>query len=355
MFLEGSALSTAVQVADRLLLHYGLFLFTMTRPSFLENSLDLIWKKWQAHWGIGLFLLTTLLVALGLALGFGKVEKSAISASPAQLDIRGVKGEAWQDVFKSIVPTTSAKEMALVEIPAIKNPSLTDAQRVEMLRHWVAGLVDVDQTRKLDCASDITCQSLFNAATANVLIMGFRQDRLAVMCGFAATTLGKVLTEFGYRTIFVNMGMPKGGTSHYVPLVELERGGKKIWSIQDPYYDTSFQRRDGQLIDYFEMVTLLQQRRHGEVIPTNPKGVYRQKYEIRPQTADIVMTQWVDGFFRLLSDLSVKTYSEEMGCPPEAIYLYLKPFAFYNLTPTESEAFLNRVHQIVGDTPCLGS
>ena len=269
-----------------------------------------------------------------------------------RLDIRKVKEKDWHEVFNFLKSDISGRDMVIAELPRLKTLNPSDPALLESLRHWVAGSIDDDQTRKLDCGGDIICQQLFLAADSGSVLRGFQQDILAAMCGFTSTTFGKLLNEFNFRVIYLSIGDPTGSTNHYVPLVEMNRNGEKIWSVQDPYYDTSFTSKDGKLLDYFEILKLLREGRHNEIIPTNPMGVERDVYKTVSNQENIIKTRWRDGIFRFFDDNSVKKHVSDMGCPDKSLYLYLFPFAFWGVSDNEANFLLSKAHKIVGDAPC---
>jgi hypothetical protein len=257
----------------------------------------------------------------------------------------------WQKVF--VIEATPVKDLLLSEVPELRNPNLPDAQRVELIRHWVAQQIDIG-SRTANCLSNPTCNQLFRKADISQVIAAFRNDQTAVLCGGAAVTLKLVYDAFGYKSSTLGIGT-LGQFTHMVTLVDIQQGNGRSLVIQDPTVDTSYRAADGHLLDYFELLSLLKQDKANQIIPTNAQGVVRDT------------TRWFFGFGpftiskrmniqkTILDDPRVPATLQAAGCPVDAAYFYALPYAFYRVSPEQAKALTAQAHSILGDAPCAPS
>lgn len=258
-------------------------------------------------------------------------------------------------MFESL-PATPVTELALSETPELRNPTLSDAQRVEMIRHWVAQQVDIAKSTSTDCLSHPACRDPFYQIDISKRIEAFRENKAAVLCAGAADTLKMVYDAFGYKSVTLFIGST-GNFTHAVTLVQIPQGDQTHWVVQDPMLDTGYRAPDGHLLGYFEMISFLKQGQTDQIIPTNPDGIVRDRNfgpALPNQEAQIVKMQMNIQENVAENDQAVDTV-KAAGCPADITYLYALPFEIYWATPEEAEAMKTKAKTILGDQPCDAS
>jgi hypothetical protein len=304
-----------------------------------------------------LALSLVLIVAIG-AVALHEVLRSKRNASPkVAATMQSPKATdsdttRWKTVFAS-VHATPVKDLVLAEVPELQTPDLPEAQRVNLIRHWVAQQIDVAAAIPSDCLSIAACREQFYKVGIDKVIAAFRENKIGVLCGGSADTLKMVYDAFGYKTFTLSMGIV-GRFTHLVTVVEIPQNDQKQLIIQDALLDTSYHAPDGHPLDYFEMISLLKQGQADQVIPTNPDGIVRDTtlgagppgMEVR--MAKRSMNLQTD----LLDEPLVVGTLKVAGCPINSTYLYALPLAFYWAPPDEAKALGEKAHSILGDMPC---
>jgi hypothetical protein len=254
----------------------------------------------------------------------------------------------WKQVFDAI-DAKPINELILADLPELQSPDLSKAEQINLIRHWVAQQIDIAQNNSLNCLGKPACRDPFYQAGIAKVIEAYRENKIAVLCGGAADTLRLVYDALGYRSLTLAMGT-LGKFTHMVTLVELQEGDRKQLIVQDPMLDTAYSTRDGKLLDYFEMLSLLKQGHADQIVPTNPDGIVRDR-QLKPekpgQPIQIVeMPMTIQN--TVVTDRRVTNTLQSAGCPSDATYLYALPFAFYSVAPEEAEALQTKAHQILG-------
>lgn len=153
--------------------------------------------------------------------------------------------------------TILLKAWIAAELPVIDDPKTTDWQRVTLLRDWTH--------RHMDWATSsarLEVQQGFNFVehTAADLFALFLNDQGGVYCGGAAITLQKLYEAYGYEAATLDNGFPETSTTHVVTVVKIKHGDRSLLSVQDPTFNESYIRKDGEPADVIEMIESMEMR-----------------------------------------------------------------------------------------------
>jgi len=247
--------------------------------------------------------------------------------------------------LKRLVDTDS-KEMLLrmlviSEYPHIGSSRISDFEKVSLLREWAARNTDSsNRDGLLDRPSERNTYSRtfsYYRQDAPTIYAAFMADRGGVWCGGAAYALGKLYELFGYNAFSVGIGVPGTSAQHTYTLVQINDEGRRILSIQDAYLNITYVHPGGKPMDYFELLDLLTQRRHEEVLLTGSASSTRRE-ELRFYDRDLFSKTHriytVDRFQKQFEN-QLTTYYENRGFPKNILFLHLSFLNFHSGSPPE--------------------
>jgi hypothetical protein len=97
----------------------------------------------------------------------------------------------------------------------------------------------------------------------------FRDNRLPANCGITSFFYIKLLQAFGFKAYQYSFGYteaPYERFIHSVALVDVAAEGGRRLIVQDPYLNLTYRTRDGQPMDFAELLGALRARRYGDVV-----------------------------------------------------------------------------------------
>ena len=224
------------------------------------------------------------------------------------------------------------KRIILNDYPELKSENITCYQKVCTIRNWTANVIDCSD---FDLTLDRRILN-FHSLNAYKIYELFDQNKGGVWCAGSSEFLKKVLWLFDFEAYDLYYGLNKtGGLTHAVTLVKIQEGEGEILSIQDAYFNTTYELSTGEPLDYFELLRLLKEKRDDEIVlvePTTPlmREVHRiidlggGKYEIET-TRSLFAFDTVIG-----SDTAARpavyAFLEKNHYPQNALYLHLVPY-----------------------------
>ena len=148
------------------------------------------------------------------------------------------------------------------QVPALRDSSANDWQRVCALCDWVYANIPVAESK----ASVLEARygyEIYNEPVESI-IRKINDSEGGFLCAGLAVLLQKIYELFGYTAYTYNMGSPQGEPSHMVTLVNIEHEDKTITTVQDVMFNSSLAHASVPL-DFLELLSLLRQRRAAEV------------------------------------------------------------------------------------------
>ncbi|HEY4712608.1 MAG TPA: bZIP transcription factor [Dehalococcoidia bacterium] len=150
------------------------------------------------------------------------------------------------------------KETISTEYPETRNGQLDDWEKVKLLRQWAH--------EHVDWGSECTLMSQeqyrkFSDADAPTEFAMFLKDECAVWCLGTAWALMRLYEAYGYEAYCLGVGIP-GGMTHAMTLVRISHNGSGILTVQDATFDISYVNSNGEPYDYFDLLTVVKNRRH---------------------------------------------------------------------------------------------
>lgn len=259
------------------------------------------------------------------------------------------------------------KQIIIQEYPELEMPDTTDYEKARILRHWVAQVVDWSTQSLL---LDIRVPN-FSFLSAYEMYKLFINDEGGVWCGVASDLLRKVYRLFGFESYHLNYGIPDTVT-HVVTLVVIEHDGQEILSVQDAYFDVTYEFPSGEPMDYFTMLALLKEKRDDEISVVEPVPPLVRDVHLYHGDSWLDRDYWLDvdgnrvdkskvsGIttarcpFTMDSVLAsfhdkINTFLTENGLPPRLVYLYLFPVSIGDRS--QGKLFLDKARQITGWPP----
>lgn len=248
------------------------------------------------------------------------------------------------------------KKGIIQEYPALLDESLSDFEKTNFLRDWayansVGGKSTFDEHY-------IFSQSLAENFVA--LTNDFHNLEVSALCGGFAAYCALVYDAFGYESISLDCGFADGsGATHVVTLCKIWDDGEK-WILQDPTFNRVYVDVDGAPLDIYEILTLLKEKRDGEIhysfgstggryclfdsLPNS--AILQDPLTITPNTLDynpclLAEIKEHNGQYGVLCDMRqpdtfqtqmqdvLEEHLSTMGYPAKADYLYLFPIGLY--------------------------
>ena len=159
------------------------------------------------------------------------------------------------------------KELVIKDNPELLNPNVSDYEKVNLIREWAAmnTLVARKRSIKLDDPKKNMQDPNYYKQNASIIYYSFIMIKGGVWCGGTSYALAKLYELFGYESIMMNIDLKKGKWSHALNLVKINEDDKSRYVIQDAYLNSTFVHKNGSPLDYFDMIELLRQRKHGGI------------------------------------------------------------------------------------------
>lgn len=261
----------------------------------------------------------------------------------------------YQYVYRYVVQeaetqNTLLRNLVLADYPQIEDDEMSDFERVSLLRQWAAGATDWSNREGLldrpSTTNPYAGSFHFYSQDAATIYAAFMEDKGGVWCDGTAYALAKLYELFGYRAFRIGFGVPSSDATHVVTLVEIEHrtGGRKILSVQDAYFDFTYVHADGEPMDYFELLDLLQSHRDGDVtivgssIPIPHDFLYFENGYVR-KTESVYFLENFEEQCRT----ELNSFYEERGFPQNILYLHLSVLWVSGLHEPERSEFTSKL------------
>ena len=230
------------------------------------------------------------------------------------------------------------------DYPELRDPRLPDWDKARILRTWTWSLVDVAwPPMSYDQQKD------WHRSEADRLVERFDSDKGGVWCEGAAFTLQKIYALYGFEAYLITLSQryEQGWGSHTMTLIHIEDGSRRIWSLQDSYFDNAITDAGGRPLDYVEFLQRLKARRLHEVglkefdVPVRflPAVIVPAYKAIGKTEKEIAYNHWpvdLDSYsVKRLDDGSVKIVSRRMLSQYIARFDYFKELLAANRVPTD--------------------
>ena len=154
------------------------------------------------------------------------------------------------------------KKYIIKEIPALSNSSISDWEKVNLLRDWVAKNVVV--ARGIAPLEVEYGYSIYNENAAQLLAIQLSGEG-GFYCGGISVTTKKIFNLFGYPAIVYNMVFRfEDGkfASHVITLVKINHNGKDMITVQDCFYNyTITYLNNNDPVNIFDMLDSLAKKR----------------------------------------------------------------------------------------------
>jgi hypothetical protein len=142
-----------------------------------------------------------------------------------------------------------------------------DFEKTTFLRRYAGELLDIgrldDRTQQRYRAVNF---ELFDPAEYYPL---FRKNSMPANCGITSFFYIKLLHRFGFKAYQYSFGFtsaPYDRFIHSVALVEIGTRGTRRLIVQDPYLNLTYRRRDGEPMDFYELLSALKAKRYQDVV-----------------------------------------------------------------------------------------
>lgn len=152
------------------------------------------------------------------------------------------------------------KNIIIKAIPKVLSTSISDFERVNMIREWV------NEQTVWGTMPDDKLDTMINAKTSLGMYNYYltHTDR-AYGCGSYSVYLLKVYQLFGYEAYVYDMGRDNQ-FRHSVLLVWIKDGKERKLVIQDPSYNLTYVDRKNRPLDYFQFIDYLKKNKENIVI-----------------------------------------------------------------------------------------
>jgi hypothetical protein len=226
-------------------------------------------------------------------------------------------------------PEDALKAIILQEYPELGMPETSDYEKVKLLRHWTASIIDFSTSVLL---INKRVNDFYNLSAYDLYLL-FINNKGGTLCGGSAVFLQKVYRLFGFEAYILNYGT-EDAVTHMIDLVKIDYNGREILTVQGAYFDVGYENKNGEPIDYFDMLQLLVERRGDEIYavefdPPLMRDYLQENLEDTGLIKSIVTTRVV--FTTEFALFRVRPYIDKFltdrGLPLDDIYLYLFPFS----------------------------
>ena len=251
--------------------------------------------------------------------------------------------------FTEQYPNMKLKQIILNDCPELKSKNITDYQKICIIRNWAANVIDCSD---FDLTLDRRIAN-FYSLTAYEIYQLFDQDKGGVWCAGSSEFLKKALRLFGFEAYDLYYGFKEpGGYTHAVTLVKIQEGESEILSVQDAYFNTTYELSTGEPLDYFELLRLLKEKRDNEIVlvePTTPlMREWHRIIDLGGNKYEIETTRSLFTFYTVIGHNAermsiVYAFLERNHLPQNEIYLHLFPYYCAG-----SKEMLEKAKQIAG-------
>lgn len=253
------------------------------------------------------------------------------------------------------------RELIYRDYPKLRNESLSDIETVSLLREWAAANMDyATGSGMLDRANPTINRGdefRYYERDAPTIFAGFIADRGGTLCRGHAYALHKLYDLWGLKSFRVHYGSPGTGATHVIVLVEIEREGRKILSIQDGHWNIEYRDTNGEPIDYFELLELLKVPQHKDIVTIGPESNFVRDHigissdSMTARTRDFLSIWDFEREFRR----DIYSLLAEHSLPKDLLYLHLFVGAVEDLEPNKRQEFLRKVLKIAGAWAWIGT
>lgn len=143
----------------------------------------------------------------------------------------------------------------------------SDVEKTTFLRSYAGALIDIGRP---DTLTQQRFRSLdFDSFDAAEFYPLFEADHLPANCGITTFFYIKLLHALGFKAYQYSFGFtapPFERFIHSVVLVDVDVGGTRRLIVQDPYLNVTYVTRDGEAIDFFELLAALKRRQYDHVV-----------------------------------------------------------------------------------------
>jgi hypothetical protein len=273
-------------------------------------------------------------------------------------------------------PVEIIDSIIVADFPEFENAT-TDLERINIMREWVYKTADrvVYAYYEEDSKSEHPI-FLQNSRASQIykynsleLFDCFNQDEGGGWCALTAFFLTRLYQDHGYEAYCLSYGILDTISTHMVSMVSIEVDNKRIFTIQDPYFNISYINLTGEPLDYFDMLRLLGDRQPEKIqIQHQDNGYYDVLMPMASYLEYSVKEDWdwqVDwkscceldiALAKCPCTTSLEHYLskrpqllniiQDAGYPPDTLYYFLFPYSI-NDGNTENIDLLNRALDIV--------
>ena len=164
------------------------------------------------------------------------------------------------------------KEKVIETFPELKDDNITDYETVCTIRRWAANIISWSTYSLLFNVRD----RYFDSLSAYEMYRLFNDSVGGVWCSGASLFLRKIYKIFGFEACVAGYGTPDAFT-HTITLVKINDNGKELYSIQDAYFDITYESTNNNPMDYFRMLEYLKQKRDSEIAVVQSQPVINRK------------------------------------------------------------------------------
>lgn len=139
------------------------------------------------------------------------------------------------------------KKLIELDYPKVNDNDISDFERVNMLRQWVATYVDWgSESTRID-------HHTLDKKSLKEVYEYFQNDLGTVECGGATQILMRIYNLYGYHAYRYDSGTPTS-FNHIINIVRINHKEKEILSIQDPSYDVTYLTKNGEPFDFYQFL-----------------------------------------------------------------------------------------------------
>lgn len=301
---------------------------------------------------------------VGIAMGFIMATPSLKLEAVANAQEPGAKTTGWVDPQRQAqwqreTGAALLKRFILKELSGLDSERVPDWEKVTRLRHWVALQIDLAMSgyEHVSWPRDPDAYSIF---------ADYFEDKGGVFCGGSALTLARTYKLFGFESFYLNVGWQTADdtATHAVTVVAIEHENRRIYTIQDAYFDVTYVKLDGEPYDLAEMVETLRRRRHRDIQVQTVPGFERDIIASASRnplkswtfygekTKPKVIAELPNGrvkyrgsptLQKYAAALQLPAYVEAKGFPADPIYFFLHPLGIGDAAVAWAEEYLEEV------------
>jgi len=257
------------------------------------------------------------------------------------------------------------KELILKENPALLNDTLSDFEKVNILREWVFKTIPAYYGTNLGIEKYAGVSSSINIPF-NKRFRIYQNGEAGAWCSGSAAALLDTYRLFGYETYEIDYGEVPAST-HAIVLVVINYNGKKILSVQGGYLNFTLVDSLGNPLDYFEILQRLLKKEADSIYISNGKQ------ELKPilyNPSDIKVGEKInritssgnmivlEKFIPTDFEKAGKIFLAKTGYPENLLYLQLFPFNAWAYDYNGTQKILNKARELTGtwcyDDGCHG-